>query len=74
MKLAERIEVNFGVMMGKPVIAGTRIPVELILRKMSEGAGVADILEAYPQLTLTDIYAVLAYAADTISLEETLVS
>jgi uncharacterized protein (DUF433 family) len=74
MKLAERIEVNSGVMVGKPVIAGTRISVELILRKMSEGTGVADILEAYPQLTLADVYAVLAYAADTVSLEETLVS
>ncbi|MDI7276662.1 MAG: DUF433 domain-containing protein, partial [Anaerolineae bacterium] len=39
---AERIEINPAVMLGKPVIRGTRIPVELILRKLSEGATEAD--------------------------------
>lgn len=45
-KLLERIEVNPAVMLGKPVIKGTRIPVELLLRKLSEGATEADLLDA----------------------------
>lgn len=46
-----RIEINPQVMLGKPVIRGTRIPVELVLRKLSEGATEADLLHAYPRLT-----------------------
>ena len=65
----ERIEINPKVMLGKPVIRGTRIPVELILRKLSEGATEADLLEAYPRLTKQDIQAALAYAADTLAHE-----
>ena len=53
-------------MLGKPVIRGTRIPVELILRKLSEGATEADLLDAYPHLTLEDIRAAVAYAADAV--------
>ena len=60
----DRIEINPAVMMGKPVIRGTRIPVELILRKLSEGATEADLLDAYPRLTHADFQAALAYAAD----------
>jgi len=63
MTITDRIEVNPKVMMGKPVIRGTRIPVELILRKISEGASEADLLEAYPKLTHEDIQAAIAYAA-----------
>ena len=54
MTITERIEINPKVMMGKPVIRGTRIPVELILRKISEGANEADLVEAYPKLTHED--------------------
>jgi uncharacterized protein (DUF433 family) len=64
-----RIEINPAVMLGKPVIRGTRIPVELILRKLSEGATEADLLEAYPRLTREDIQAALAYAADVLAHE-----
>ncbi len=64
MDTANRIEVNPKVMLGKPVIRGTRIPVESILRKLSEGATEADLLDAYPRLTPEDIKAALAYAAD----------
>lgn len=52
-----RVEMNPRVMLGKPVIRGTRIPVELILRKLSEGASEADLLDAYRQLTREDIHA-----------------
>ena len=65
----DRIEVNPAVMLGKPVIRGTRIPVELILRKLGEGATEADLLDAYPRLTPEDIKAVLAYAADSLAHE-----
>jgi len=65
----DRIEINPAVMLGKPVIRGTRIPVELILRKLGEGATEADLLDAYPRLTKADIQAALAYAADMLSHE-----
>src|SRR6266545_3144619 len=55
MTLTERIEINPAVMMGKPVVVGTRIPVELIARKLSQGESEADLLEAYPRLTREDI-------------------
>ena len=52
-----RIEINPKIMLGKPVIRGTRITVELILRKLGEGASEADLLKAYPQLTREDLQA-----------------
>ena len=71
MTITDRIEINPKVMLGKPVIRGTRIPVELILRKLSEGMDEIDLLEAYPRLTREDIHAAIRYAADTLSHEET---
>ena len=67
--VADRIEINPAVMLGKPVIRGTRIPVELILRKLAEGATEGDLLDAYPRLTKEDIQAALAYAADALAHE-----
>ncbi len=67
--MTNRIEVDPSVMLGKPVIRNTRIPVELLLRKLSEGATAAELLDAYPRLTEDDIRACLAYAADAISHE-----
>jgi len=64
MLLAQRIEINPAVMLGKPVIRGTRIPVELILRTLGEGATEADLLNAYPRLTRLDIQAVPANVAN----------
>jgi uncharacterized protein (DUF433 family) len=69
MALLERIEVNPRIMLGKPVIRGTRIPVELILRKLSEGATDDDLLSGYPRLTREDIRAAQAYAAATVAHE-----
>lgn len=54
MTITDRIEISPKVMLGKPVIRGTRITVELILRKLSEGATEADLLDAYPRLTRLD--------------------
>lgn len=73
MTIIDRIEINPRVMLGKPVIRGTRIPVELILRKMSEGAHEEDLLDAYPRLCHDDIQASIRYAADMLSKEEVIV-
>jgi len=73
MTITDRIEINPKIMMGKPVIHGTRIPVELILRKLSEGAKERELLDAYPKLTKEDIQAAIRYAADTLSHEETVI-
>ena len=73
MTITDRIEINPKVMLGKPVIRGTRVPVELILRKLSEGAAEADLLDAYPRLTREDIQAAIGFAADTVAHEETLI-
>ena len=61
-----------GIMMGKPCIKGTRITVELILRKLGAGRSIADILEAYPQLREDDVRAVLSFAADYLQHETVL--
>ena len=70
MALSDHIEVNPKVMLGKPVIRGTRIPVELILRKLGEGASEHDLLDAYPHLKSNDIRAAMLYAAEALAHEE----
>ena len=50
------------IMLGKPCIKGTRLTVELVLRKMSQGAGIEDLLLMYPYLTKETILSVLLYA------------
>jgi uncharacterized protein (DUF433 family) len=68
--LSDRIELNPQIMMGKPIIRGTRITVELVLRKLGEGATESDLLDGYPSLTLEGIRAAIGYAADVIANEE----
>jgi uncharacterized protein (DUF433 family) len=63
MKLPERIEVDPEIMMGKPCIKGTRIPVYALLQKIAAGESEAQLLEAYPQLSKADLTAALEYAA-----------
>ena len=63
------IERNPQIMLGKPVIKGTRITVELIMRKLADGFTVTDILEMYPHLTMEQVQAAFAYAADKIANE-----
>lgn len=55
-----------GVMMGKPVIKGTRITVELILEKLAAGETIEQILDAYPHLTKEGVQAALSFAAETL--------
>ncbi|MGH8865265.1 MAG: DUF433 domain-containing protein [Burkholderiales bacterium] len=71
MTVTDRIEINPKIMLGKPVIRGTRITVELILRKLGEGATEQELVEAYPHLTKADIQAAAYYAADMLAHEET---
>jgi uncharacterized protein (DUF433 family) len=66
----ERVEIRPDVMFGKPVIRGTRVPVELILRKLAAGQGPDEILRQHPRLTPEDIRAAQAYAADLVAGEE----
>lgn len=65
-----RIEINPKVMMGKPVIRGTRITVELILEKLASGCNEEGLLREYPKLTKSDIQAALSFAAKSIGSEE----
>jgi uncharacterized protein (DUF433 family) len=60
------IETNPRIMMGKPVVAGTRITVELILEKLAAGETVEQILKAYPQLSESGVRAALDYAAKSL--------
>lgn len=66
----ERIEVNPKVMVGKPVIKGTRLTVELILRKLGAGLSEQQILQDHPRLAHEDIRAALAFAADYMNNDE----
>ena len=69
MLLTDRVEVDPRVMLGKPVIRGTRITVELVLERLSEGATIESILESYPHLTREDILGVLDYAHKIVTFE-----
>jgi len=61
----DRIEINPRIMMGKPVIKGTRIPVYVVLELLGQGYTAKKILKEYPDLTEADIHAVLRFAALT---------
>ncbi len=60
----EQIEIQPGVMQGKPVIRGTRVTVEQIVRECARGLTAAEVVDQYPRITETDVRAALAYAAD----------
>lgn len=66
----DRITASHDIMLGKPVIKGTRITVELILRKLADGATTADLMAMYPHLQEADVLAALSYAADVLATEE----
>jgi uncharacterized protein (DUF433 family) len=66
----ERIALNPKVMVGKPIIKGTRIPVELIVRMVAQGIPEAEILQEYPRLEAADIRAALSYAAHVVAQED----
>ena len=66
MNTVDYITTDPDILFGKPVIANTRIPVDLILEKMAAGETVAQILKAYPRITAESIQACLLYAADNL--------
>jgi uncharacterized protein (DUF433 family) len=68
---ATRITRDPAILGGKPVIAGTRISVQLILEKLRDGWSVDDLLDDYPHLTRAQIIATLAYAAEAMSASAT---
>lgn len=74
MEYRDRIHSSNQIMLGKPVIKGTRITVETILRKLSEGMSIEEMEKAFPTLRKDDIYACLAYSADVISNEAIIAS
>ena len=65
-----RITASHEVMLGKPVVRGTRLTVELLLRKLSQGATPEDLVRMYPQLETADIQAALSYATAVLAQEE----
>ena len=69
-ELLQRIILAPNIMVGKPVVRGTRIPVELIVRMLAQGMTEDDILAEYPRLRTEDIRASLSYAAQTLAHEE----
>jgi uncharacterized protein (DUF433 family) len=69
-KLLERIALDPEVMAGKPVIRGTRVPVDLLIRLVAEGLSFEEILKDYPQLSREDIQAALLYGALVVRGEE----
>lgn len=70
MKVHKRIDINPKIMFGKPVIKGTRITVEHILRKLAGGMTIKEIIKDLPHLEPEDIYAAQNFAADYLSEEE----
>lgn len=66
----ERITINPEIMLGKPVVKGTRIPVERILRKLSAGHSPEQIVQEHPRLTVEDIHAATRFAADYMARED----
>ena len=70
MDINNLIEINPDVMIGKPVIKGTRIPVELIVRKLGEGVTIEALLDGYPNLSEEAVHAALIYAADAVADEQ----
>ncbi len=65
----ERIIVDPNILVGKPVIRGTRIAVEFIIDLLAEGWSYEEILRNYPQLSREDILAALKYVAETVKSE-----
>jgi uncharacterized protein (DUF433 family) len=65
----ERITIDPEVMVGKPVVKGTRIPVERIIAHLAHNPDPADLFDAYPELTIEDVKASLRYAHSAVEAE-----
>jgi uncharacterized protein (DUF433 family) len=60
----DRIVATTNVMLGKPVIQGTRITVEMVMERLASGWSMEQLLESYPGITVQDVHACLAYATE----------
>ncbi len=69
-QLLNRVGIDPRIMLGKPVIRGTRITVEAILEKLAADTPIDEILEDYPRLTRQDVLAAVAYAREALGSEE----
>lgn len=69
--MKNRITINPNIMVGKPVIAGTRIPIYLVLNLLARGKNIKEVVEDYPELTEEDVKAAITYAASQMAYEET---
>jgi len=69
-KLLKRIVINPKIMLGKPVIKGTRLTVEIIVEKIAYGETIEDLKRDYPFITENDVKAALLYAAKRLANEE----
>lgn len=65
----DRISADPAVMMGKPVVRGTRLTVEHVLEELAGGLSVDELLASHPRLTADDVRAVLAFAAASVRME-----
>ena len=70
LKLEKRIVINPKIMVGKPIIKGTRIPVDAIIKRIADGMTIKEILADYPNLTKEDVEAALRYTVKVISGED----
>ena len=73
MRWQDHIEENPEVMLGKPVIKGTRLTVEHLLEQLGDGWQVEQIVESYPQLTIEDVQAAVKYAAHVLALDSDII-
>ncbi len=69
-RFADRIVKDPAVMVGKPVVKGTRVPVERIIRHLADTPDFTDVLAAFPHLTMDDVKACLSYAAEALEREQ----
>jgi uncharacterized protein (DUF433 family) len=69
-EIAERITIDPNVMVGKPVVAGTRVPVELVLAKLAANPDLEEFFRDYPELTVDDVKACLRYASTLVPTRE----
>lgn len=70
MKYKDRIEINPDILVGKPIIKGTRISVEFILELLANGWSMEEILKNYPQITKEDILAAIEYSLEILKEEK----
>ncbi|MBU0513030.1 MAG: DUF433 domain-containing protein [Chloroflexi bacterium] len=68
--LQDRIALDPNIMVGKPIIRGTRIPVAIVLKMLGQGIPIEEILHEYPRLEAADIEAAIAYAASVVEHED----